>query len=153
MAYIPQPNQEHAPPEMLEPAADLWPWQDKPSSAMFKVDIAARSYAGSAAREDHYLVLRAKRSLQTDLTNLPEAMLPHRFDEVAYGMLIAAGMDGMPAGELASGMAVCKLIELVVNTPDWNMKINRRRAAIVMRRMRERFHGVDQALKQRGERD
>jgi len=117
------------------------------------VDIAARSHSGNGApaREDHYLVVRAKRSLEVGVSNLHEPLLPRRFDEIAYGMLIAAGMDGMPAAELASAMAVCKLIELVVNTPDWNMIMNRRRVAVVMRRMRERFLRIDEALKQRTE--
>jgi protein phosphatase len=117
------------------------------------VDIAALSHPGNGvpAREDHYLVVRAKRSLEIGVSNLSEPLLPRSFDEIAYGMLIAAGMDGMPAAELASAMAVLKLIELVVNTPDWNMRMNRRRAAIVMRRMRERFLSIDEALKQRTE--
>jgi len=153
MEHMPQPDQQGAQPEPFQRAQDSCQLREGPSSATFNVDIAARSHSGNGAlaREDHFLVVRAKRSLEIEGTNLPEVALPRRFDEIAYGMLVAAGMNGMPAAELASTMAVCKLIELVVNTPDWNMRMNRRSAAIVMRRMRERFLQVDEALKQRTE--
>jgi protein phosphatase len=124
------------------------------TSSLAQVDIAARSFPGNDRpdNDDHYLVLRAERSLEAWLTNLPEAVLPRRFDETAYGMLVASGMGGMPSGELASAMAVCKLIELVVNTPDWILKLNRRKAAVVKKRMRDRFLKVDEALKRHTER-
>jgi len=122
---------------------------------MFQVEIAAQSHTGNdgSNNADHYLVLRAERSLESVLTNLPEAVLPRRFDEVAYGMLVADGLGGMPADEMASAMAVSKLVELVVNTPDWIMKINRRKAAVVKRRMIERFRQVDEALRQHTEKE
>jgi Serine/threonine protein phosphatase len=116
---------------------------------MIHVEIATRSYEGSGRpyHDDHYLVLRIERALKTILTNLPETALPYRFDETAYGMLVATGMGGMPDGQMASAMAVCKLIELVVNTPDWIMRMNRRKAAVVKQRMTDRFRKIDEALK------
>jgi serine/threonine protein phosphatase PrpC len=118
---------------------------------MFQVEIAARSHSGTGrpGNEDHYLVLRIERSLETVLTNLPEAALPRRVDETAYGMLVADGLGMMPAGEMASALALRKLVELVVKTPDWIMRMNRRNAAIVKRRMTERFRQIDEALRHR----
>ena len=77
--------------------------------------------------EDHYLAVRITRSLETVLTNLTEGILPKSFDETAYGMLVADGMGGMAAGEVASSVALLKLLELVVQTPDWIMKMNQPR--------------------------
>lgn len=124
-------------------------------SSMFRVELAARSHPGSngAHNEDQYLVVRAERSLETLLTSLPEAALPHRFEEIAYGMLVADGLSAMPAGETASAMALRKLVELVVDTPDWVMRMGRRKAALVKRRMTERFRRVDEALRQHADKD
>src|ERR1051325_1658590 len=122
---------------------------------MCKVNIAARSYAGNERpnNDDHFLVLRAERSLETVSTNLPEAVLPRRFDETAHGMLVASGMGGMPAGEEASVLAVRKLVEQVVNTPAWIMGMSRRKASVVKQRMSDRFHKIDEALRQHVEKD
>lgn len=125
-------------------------------SAMVQVDLAAQSHPGHVRdnNEDHYLAVRINRSLETVFTNLTEGGVPKRFDETAYGMLVADGMGGMAAGEVASRTALLKLLELVVQTPDWFMNMNRREnAAVVMRRMTNRFRQIDDDLREQGESD
>ena len=131
------------------------PVSEKSAAADLRVDIAARSHPEklSPNSRNHHLVLRIERILEALSTNLPENTLPRRFHTTAYGMLIAAGLGGNSAGELASAIALRKLIELVVNTPDWILKINRREAVVVQERMRERFRQVDAVLKQHTEED
>jgi protein phosphatase len=128
---------------------------ERPASSLVDVDVAGLSHAENVRpeNEDHYLVVRAERSLQTLLSNLPEGLLAPRADEVAYGMIVAGGMNGMPAGALASRMALQKLVDLVVKTPDWIMRMNRRKAAVVKRRMTDRFRQIDIALREHSERD
>jgi PPM family protein phosphatase len=119
-----------------------------------KVDLAAQSHQGHIRtnNEDHYLAVKITRSLETLLSNLDAAVLPKRFDETAYGMLVADGMGGMAAGEIASSAALLRLLELVVQTPDWIMRMNpRENAAIVMRRMTHRFRQIDDDLREQGE--
>lgn len=123
-------------------------------SALVQIDIAAQSNQGLVRHnnEDHYLVARIHRSLQTIVTNLAEGILPERFDETAYGMMVADGMGGHAAGEVASSVAMLRLLELAVQTPDWVMKISEREnAAIVMRRMTNRFRLIDDELREQGE--
>jgi len=123
-------------------------------TALVQVDLAAQSHQGHIRdnNEDHYLALRMTRSLETVMTNMAEGLLPRSFDETAYGMLVADGMGGMSAGEVASNVALLKLLELVVGTPDWIMNMNRREnAAIVMRRMTHRFRQIDDELRRQGE--
>jgi len=128
--------------------------QDMIPTARVKVDLAAQSHQGRIRtnNEDHYLAVRITRSLETLLTNLGEAVLPKRFDETAYGMLVADGMGGMAAGEIASRAALLRLLELVVKTPDWIMMMNQpENAATVMRRMTHRFREIDDELRAQGE--
>src|SRR6185295_11984641 len=123
-------------------------------TARVKVDLAAQSHQGHVRdnNEDHYLAVRITRSLETVLTNLGEGVLPKRFDEIAYGMLVADGMGGMAAGEIASSAALLKLLELVVQTPDWIMRMNQRQnAATIMQRMTLRFRQIDDELREQGE--
>jgi PPM family protein phosphatase len=124
------------------------------ASALVQVDLAAQSHQGHVRdqNEDHYLAVRATRSLETVLSNLPEDLLPGRSNETAYGMLVADGMGGAAAGEVASSVALLKLLELVVQTPDWFMKMNQREnATIVMQRMTDRFRQIDDELREQGE--
>lgn len=127
-----------------------------PPSAMVEVDIAGMTHAGHVRtnNEDHYLCVRIERSLKTMMTNLIGGSLPERFDEVAYGMLVADGMGGYAAGEVASSMALVKLIELATETPDWVMRMQRRENADrVMQRMTERFRIIDSAMRVQAESD
>ena len=141
--------------ELFQPAA-LWSVKrEYPRSSLVEVDLAGHSHAGNVRpnNEDHYVAVRLERSLQTVLSNLPDGEVPRNVEETVYGMVVADGMGGMPAGGLASSMALRTLIDLVVKTPDWIMRMNRRKAAVLKRRMIERFRQVDVALRERGERD
>ncbi len=61
-------------------------------------------------------------------------------------------MGGMAAGEVASSVALLRLMELVLQTPDWVMRVNQREnAATVMRRMTTRFRQIDDELREQGE--
>ena len=128
---------------------------ERPPSALVEVDLGAMSHTGNvrAHNEDHYLAVRVERSLQRVLSNLDAGAVPHSSEEVAYGMCVADGLGGMPAGGLASTLALKSLVDLVLKTPDWIMKMNRRKAVTVKRRMVQRFRLVDQALREYGDRD
>ncbi|HWO02978.1 MAG TPA: hypothetical protein VNS63_27300 [Blastocatellia bacterium] len=91
-------------------------------SSLVHVGLAARSHPGLVRRrnQDHYLAVRIGRSLETLMTNLADGSLARSFDETAYGLLVADGMGGMAAGEVASSIALLTLVELAVNTPDWS---------------------------------
>ena len=128
----------------------------RPASSQVKVDIAGATHRGHvrATNEDHYLVVCFQRSLETLCTNLEENTLERSFDEIGYGLLVADGMGGMAAGEVASQMALRKLVELVVNTPDWIMKFDQvENKTEVMKRITRRFQQVDDVLKFQAQRD
>jgi protein phosphatase len=125
------------------------------ASSAVRVDLAARSHVGKVRpnNEDHFLVVRFHRALQTLLTNLPEGLLPERAEEGGYGMVVADGMGGMAAGEVASQLAIRTLIDLALATPDWVLKKGTPEIERVMQRMAERYRRVDEALSEEAQAD
>jgi serine/threonine protein phosphatase PrpC len=136
-----------APPARVLPPADI--------SARVQVDVAALSHQGKVREnnEDHFLVSRAERSLETVVTNLPKGAVPQKFAEVAYGMLVADGMGGHQAGEIASRLAISTLVNLVLNTPEWYMRVGKPEADRIMERMADRYRIVDATVREKAQSD
>src|SRR5678809_860744 len=133
-------------------SANLHP-HNVPTSEV-EVDLAAQTHQGHVRdnNEDHYLAVRVTRSLENIVTNLSAEALPKSFDEIAYGMLVADGIGGTAAGEVASSAALLKLMELALETPDWMMTTNQPEAApTIMRRMTQRFWKIDDELRAQAE--
>jgi protein phosphatase len=121
-------------------------------SARAQVDVAALSHPGRVRKnnEDHYLVARFGRWLESLHTNLPAGAVPSWSEEVGYGLLVADGIGGAAAGELASRMAISTLIGLVLDTPDWILSTEAGEAEQVMERLAERYRRVHAALQEQG---
>jgi protein phosphatase len=124
-------------------------------STLVDVDLGACTHEGHVRQnnEDHYTVARIERSLETLLTNMPPGMLPARHAEVGYGLLVADGMGGAAAGEIASQTAITSLLELAVQTPDWHMRLDYEGANEVLSRMDQRFGQMREALIERAQSD
>lgn len=136
----------------LSVRANLWPLS---VSSRTKVDLGAFSHTGKVRpnNEDSFLVARFKRSMYTLLTNLPPGQVPEQYDEKGYLMLVADGMGGAVAGEVASRTAISALIKLVIQTPDWIMRPDGQRVGEVLRRMEKRFGQLADALTSRAQAD
>ena len=124
-------------------------------SSWVEVDLAALSHPGRVRtnNEDHYYVARIDRSIQTLDTNLPEGEVPRHYAETAYGLLVADGVGGAVAGEVASRTAVHALVDLVIDTPDWIMRLDEPLAAEVLQRMERRFQKIRDILIQKTKTD
>lgn len=98
--------------------------------------------------EDHFLIVRAGRAVETVLTSLTadETMPGELFEEAAYGMVIADGVAGDVAGEVASRQAIYTLLSLALHTPDWQFRWGPKERNTVMWRMKDRFRRVNSAL-------
>ena len=123
------------------------PWPESISSRT-QVDLGACSHQGKVRpnNEDCFLVTRLERRLQTLWTNLPADHIPDHQAETAYGLLVADGMGGEAAGEVASRTAISKLVELVLDTPDWHMRLDDVGANEVLARLDQRFSKLREAL-------
>jgi len=143
-------NQSEADTIDLPPQASgqdtLW---NQVRSAEVEVDLGAASHPGlvRSKNEDHYLVVRYGRQLETLLTNLPAGQVPSRSEEIGYGLLVADGIGGAAAGELASRMAISTLINLLLHTPDWIISTGQQETEQVMQRLAERYRHVDAVLR------
>jgi len=124
-------------------------------SSFVEVDLAALSHPGRVRQnnEDHYIVARFDRAMQTLLTNLPAGETPAAYEETAYGLLVADGVGGAAAGEIASRTAIHALVDLVIETPDWIMRLDEPLAQEVLQRMERRFQKVREELVERARAD
>jgi len=73
------------------------------SGSLMPIDAAAATHLGHVRsnNEDHYLVMRVGRSLETLNTNLDSDLLAASYDLTGYGLLVADGLGRMAAGEIA----------------------------------------------------
>jgi protein phosphatase len=98
--------------------------------------------------EDHYLVVHGGRNLETIFSNLAKNQPGDRFEETAYAMVVADGVGGEAAGEVASQEAIFGLLNLSLRTPDWQFRWGPAQKNTVMWRMQDRFRLVNAALVQ-----
>lgn len=124
-------------------------------SVQVEVRVGGLSHLGKVRpnNEDHFVIARFSRALRTILTNMPGDPIGGGHEEVGYGMLVADGMGGMAAGEIASRSAIESLVELVIKTPDWIMRRDDQLVEVVMHRMAQRLRNINDQLLQRAEND
>ena len=119
-------------------------------SAAIDVDVFAISDRGHVRsnNEDHYLVARVGRAIETLFSNLHENSPGVTFDESGYAMVVADGVGGRPAGDIASSQAIFTLLSLALRTPDWQFRWGLKEINTVMFRAQDRFRRVNAALLQ-----
>ena len=153
-------EKENMRPEEINTAELIDPLGSRPkspfvSSVSVEVDLAAQSHRGRVRlnNEDHFYVGRASRDLQTLMTSLPVTEIPERSGEVVYAMIVADGMGGQAAGEIASQMAIGTMIQLVLATADWIMRPDPGEPERVMERIADRYRKAHAAVLHRSEED
>jgi protein phosphatase len=122
-------------------------------SSLVHVDVAALTHRGKVRQnnEDQFLVGRTERDLEVLLTSLNQDHLSRHSRETGYGMIVADGMGGEEGGEVASRLAIKTLVELVIQTPDWLMRIDDELAEELIKRTTERYRKVHEAIRDEAE--
>jgi protein phosphatase len=135
----------------VQPEA-LWP---ETGSSRVVVDLAAVSDRGLVPEnnQDHYLVVRIRRSMERLLTNLLADQVPARAEEIGYGLVVADGMGGPAGGEVASQMAIRTLVNLALHEPDWVFGTSPEDTRRRVQRMAKRWKRVQEAILARGDRE
>jgi protein phosphatase len=120
------------------------------------VDLGAISHQGHVREnnEDSYLVIKFGRSLESLMTNLDRDLLEQSYLMNGYALLVADGMGGMAGGEVASRLALSKMVELIVDTSDWMLALKRQQdVSTVLKRMTDRFLQIDDVLRKEADSD
>ena len=109
------------------------------------VELGALSHQGRVRtnNEDHYLVARLSRSFESLMTNVPDGDVPKHVHESGYGLLVADGMGGMAAGEVASRLAIQTMVQIVLEVPNWILLVDELSAPELTARVSEYFQEVD----------
>ena len=121
-----------------------------PFSSRVNVDFYGMTDKGyvRSKNEDHFLIVRCGRAVETVLTSLTEdeTMPGELYEEAGFGMVVADGVGGVVGGEVASRQAIYTLLGLALHTPDWQFRWGVKERNAVMFRMRDRFRRVNAAL-------
>lgn len=121
----------------------------EPFSSLVQTDLAGLSHVGKVRvnNEDHFLICRFGRFLEAVASNLPADAVPARAEEGGFGMAVADGMGGTAAGEQASRLALAGLVNLVLHTPDWILRLDDGHTPDeVNRRAAERVEQVNETM-------
>jgi protein phosphatase len=108
------------------PFANFQTGAPQPFSSKVQVDFGAVSDKGKVRpnNEDAFLILRTGRYMQKMVTNIEPELIPERHEECAYGMAVADGMGGLAAGEVASSMAITTVVNLMLSSVKWALKLD-----------------------------
>jgi serine/threonine protein phosphatase PrpC len=120
-----------------------------PFSSLIQAEVSGLTDPGRvrANNEDHFLIAYFGRFLDTIQASLPSGDIPLRSGEAGYTMVVADGMGGHEAGELASRLAVITLVNLLLSTADWILRTDDDHfMEEVIRRAGERFSHIHARL-------
>ena len=117
-------------------------------------EFGARSDLGKVRRnnEDHFAVIRRRRSRQVLLTNMPptDLSLP---DDVSHVLVVADGMGGAAFGELASRLALWTADELVGSACGWIAKVHDLSSPCIRDRIQAYSDVIQETLRKHAEHD
>jgi serine/threonine protein phosphatase PrpC len=118
-----------------------------PLSSLVHVQFGSRSHPGvrRATNDDHYLIVRTGRYMETVATSLPEGAAPERFDEFGFGMVVADGLGGV-GSERASRLAVSTLAHLAVYRGRWNVRVDEQTASEIVQQAERFYRQVDETV-------
>jgi PPM family protein phosphatase len=116
-----------------------------PAGTQFQVDVDGRTHQGLVrpSNEDHFHVVQFGRYLRTQVSSIPAGDVAEELGEPGHGFVIADGVGGRAAGEIASRMAISLLVDFVLLTPDWIMDPQGDLMGTVLDRFARRFQAVN----------
>lgn len=91
-----------------------------------RTDVFALTDQGRVrdSNEDSFAVFRMGRFLERISSNVPEAELPSRSEESGHLMIVADGLGGHEAGDVASKTALITAFQLIQRSPRWALRLD-----------------------------
>ncbi len=125
-----------------------------PPASPLKVEFGAKSDVGLVREnnEDHFAVFRRVRTQEALLTSLGEEQ-PPGFAEEAYCFVVADGIGGAAAGEMASRVAIQTAFELTDQASSWVMRLRSLAAQQIQERIDAYVGEMHRTLRTMGEAD
>ena len=127
------------------------PGDAAPPTTAVRIDVAGLSDRGKVRPEnqDHFLVVRTGRFSETLATSLPVGEIPERSADRGLLMMVADGMGGHSAGEVASRTVIATMTRLILDHPEWILKVDEDSVADLEERTLARYRALDYALAER----
>ena len=124
------------------------------------VDVAALTDPGRVRErnEDSFAVFRLGRFLERVTSSLPAEDLPERHEAIGHVMIVADGLGGHEAGEVASHTAISKVLEAVLSEQHWALELDdpatrEKELEELARRSREYLAKMQAAVRERAAQD
>ena len=106
-----------------------------------------------ANNEDHFLIARIGRYFESVGTSLPPGDVPTRTEEAGYALVVADGMGGHAAGELASRLTIREMVRLALALPDWIVRLDQRTTSDAADRSQRRIRQAHETVIAQGRRE
>ena len=113
-----------APAPHSAPPAPVGPGGSPHSAVRFEVSALSHTGRVRESNEDAYLVFRVGRYLERIASNVPDGELPSRTEDTGTLMIVADGLGGHEAGDVASRGALATMLQLILKSPRWGLKLD-----------------------------
>ena len=136
------------------------PGSPPPATAPLRVDIGALTDRGQVRQtnEDAFIVFRIGRFLERVMSNIPEAELPSHTEDSGHLLVVADGLGGHEAGDVASRSALISVLQLILRSPRWALKLDdpatrEREISDLLTRARGYLAGIHAILRRKASED
>jgi len=125
-----------------------------PSTHRLQIEFGAATHAGNVRpnNEDHYAIVKRRRTTELILTNLAPGDLVLA-DDSDFAMVVADGMGGPKFGEFASRVALQRMFELAQQATSWVMKYTNTEIQQIRERVEAYIEEIQATLREHMEAD
>jgi len=91
-----------------------------------RIDVAGLSDRGKVrdTNEDAFAIFKLGRFMERITSSLPPGQPVERSEQIGYLLVVADGLGGHEAGDVASQTAVANTLEMVRRAPHWALKLD-----------------------------